>query len=1461
MTQTDIKPKRRIPWTPVAVIAGLALVTFVSWWLLGRKVWTDDRGVKVVDGQAKLREVLWDPPKPLGELFEGDQHYEPSFSPDGSELYFVKGKPAHNADIFVSYRRNNQWTKPEPVAAINTPYDELGPRVSADGKFLLFYSDRPGGFGGYDIWASPRTKEGWGKPFNLGPNVNSEFNEFTPDATPDGKHLIFATNRVAAKRQQLQNWRATIRENDDSDYDLWIAELQEPGAAAAEVARPLGEPPTSNPATGPSTEPANVSETTTTSPSGTTESVATTQPTAPTIDSTSALTIPTTAPATVATTQPTTLPALSSEPISPELTFGPAHEIPGINTPFVEGASCMSPAGDFLYFASNRPGGFGKFDIWRCRVSTDWKFGPVENAGAEINSADNETDPALAFNGYRLIFSSDRGSTDGVYRLFSSDSREVYSMRQLRPLPHVGRSFWIFLASVLAMIPLLFMLRGWDSGKLSILQRCLLISLLVHVLLCLWLSFVTLMGIPVPGAKALGLEVTINLNPSPEIEEGTAIRRQSTTGDLPTMGAPPSAQRVMQTPLETAMARGPVDVALPRANVMPEPTMAAADVTRNLPPVKPDSVAPQAAAPQAELPQNDAPDVHIHSPAALTQADARPQVQPTAAPAARAATESPTIQPRPVPTPAAPVAQANPAPLPLEPGPLARPNLPAGGITSVAHVTTEVSPTSTSAPLVNIAQNPAAKVVGNDAAPAASAAAPSATSPGRLQTASAQVTQGAKASVIPADAPLRPDAAQNATPSIVTPGAFKPAAGPVVEGAAAPGTSNLVSAPDVNAPKPATPPIRVASGRPDAPVAQEASVGQVRQGSAVASAKATGIEVPVPRAATAQAASVGGPVVAGVSDSVRPIAAGPTTLPSQAIAANIIPAPASPQVNIPEAAAPGPRAAVADRPLLTDAAGPAATSSGPIANAAAPSASGPSQVGVANAPIRPDAGSSIAAAEVPATASTGVRGVVVPGVSGPSAAIPDAIEGPTISLPAPMAGLPSPSPAAAGAGPNAPEPVAGALAGKQTLHGPQGGGKTNVPIEIPGPVLAGAQLPKESGSGLDPVSARPHFTQVASTPAPRVDFDPLPSDINAGKLNAPDSPFQMRAPEVHRPIIEKLGGNKQSEDAVARALFWLSENQERNGRWTIIFDRRGGGRRGTQHDTALTGLSLLAFLAQDNRPDKAGPYRETVTRGLDYLVSAQRPDGDLRGDSPGGGANQSNMYDHGIATYAMAEAAILSHDPRYIAAALKGAEFIVKAQNQQSGGWRYAPRESADTSVFGWQVMALHSAEQIGFVIPEQTKNGIDHYIEEATSGRYKMLAAYQPHAGPTPTMTAQMAFTRMLLGRQLSEDEMGEASDFLSRTPPSARDVDLYYWYYASLCMSQMKTPAWKTWNQKTRDALIAMQKPDGEHSGFWESNNRKGENVGRVFSTALGALTLEVYYRYMPLEHNAAPQIRKSE
>jgi hypothetical protein len=282
---------------------------------------------------------------------------------------------------------------------------------------------------------------------------------------------------------------------------------------------------------------------------------------------------------------------------------------------------------------------------------------------------------------------------------------------------------------------------------------------------------------------------------------------------------------------------------------------------------------------------------------------------------------------------------------------------------------------------------------------------------------------------------------------------------------------------------------------------------------------------------------------------------------------------------------------------------------------------------------------------------------------------------------------------------------------------------------------------------------------------------------------------------------------------------------------------------------ALTGLATLTFLASDHTPTRPGPYRDAVAAAVEYLLNNQRSNGDLRGRQAGGGADAGNMYDQGIATLALAEAALMTGDKRTIDGAMKGAAFIVKGQSRESGGWRYLPGEFGDTSVFGWQVMALHSAKQLGFEVPDVSRERALHYVRIASQGSLGSLAGYQPGMPPTLAMSAELLFARILLGEEVTEEMQQEASDFLTRRLPSARQADFYGWYYGSLSLLQLQNEAWTKWNQRTRETLIRMQKRGGEDDGCWEGNIQWADRGGRVFSTALGALTLEVYYRYLPI------------
>ncbi|WP_259069208.1 OmpA family protein [Mucilaginibacter sp. X4EP1] len=128
------------------------------------------------------------------EYNEGAQ----SLSQDGKFLFFTgcnRPDGLGRCDIYVAQKKGDDWGKPFDLSPpVNTPGWEAQPSISADGRTLYFVSNRAGGYGGYDIWKSTLTDKGWGEPENLGPNINTPYNEQSPFIHADDSTLYFCSN-------------------------------------------------------------------------------------------------------------------------------------------------------------------------------------------------------------------------------------------------------------------------------------------------------------------------------------------------------------------------------------------------------------------------------------------------------------------------------------------------------------------------------------------------------------------------------------------------------------------------------------------------------------------------------------------------------------------------------------------------------------------------------------------------------------------------------------------------------------------------------------------------------------------------------------------------------------------------------------------------------------------------------------------------------------------------------------------------------------------------------------------------------------------------------------------------------------------------------------------------------------------------------------------------------------------
>jgi len=226
------------------------------------------------------------------------------------------------------------------------------------------------------------------------------------------------------------------------------------------------------------------------------------------------------------------------------------------------------------------------------------------------------------------------------------------------------------------------------------------------------------------------------------------------------------------------------------------------------------------------------------------------------------------------------------------------------------------------------------------------------------------------------------------------------------------------------------------------------------------------------------------------------------------------------------------------------------------------------------------------------------------------------------------------------------------------------------------------------------------------------------------------------------------------------------------------------------------------------------------------------------------------MYTQGIATIALAESYAMTADAALADRVQRAVRFIHRARNPQAGGWRYDPGQAGDTSVLGWQVMALKSASRAGVAVPEEAFKHARLWLDRVSRDGNPGLYSYREGEEPTPSMTAEALFAQQLLGQMPTEARMLESVKFvLDHLPDWDQEAPTYFWYYASLALFQHQGDAWKTWNAALSQQLIEHQRSDGRAAGSWDPSDEWSRLGGRVYQTAICTLMLEVYYRYLPM------------
>jgi hypothetical protein len=353
----------------------------------------------------------------------------------------------------------------------------------------------------------------------------------------------------------------------------------------------------------------------------------------------------------------------------------------------------------------------------------------------------------------------------------------------------------------------------------------------------------------------------------------------------------------------------------------------------------------------------------------------------------------------------------------------------------------------------------------------------------------------------------------------------------------------------------------------------------------------------------------------------------------------------------------------------------------------------------------------------------------------------------------------------------------------------------------------------------------------------------------------PSVPFTGRQGAEKAKLVRREGGSVESEKAVERGLDWLARHQDKSGRWGMDPRPHCKGSKcppsaHVDSDVAATGLALLPMLGAGHSHLAAGRYQANIKQGLDWLIAIQKEDGEL---FTGGGGN-SLMYSHAIGAMALCEALGVTGDRRLRGPAEKAVAFIVKSQNPDDGGWRYNPRDAGDTSVFGWQMLALRSAQLSGIKVPPQTLAGATKYLDKAATDPSMTSYAYTPGSGASPVMSAEALLMRQYLGWPRESKELSNGVKHMAQHLLKVEERNIYYWYYATQLLHNMQNLAWKEWNPKIRNYLVSTQVGGtGCDRGSWSPakpvGDRWGSEAGRHYLTAMSVLTLEVYYRYLPL------------
>ncbi len=344
------------------------------------------------------------------------------------------------------------------------------------------------------------------------------------------------------------------------------------------------------------------------------------------------------------------------------------------------------------------------------------------------------------------------------------------------------------------------------------------------------------------------------------------------------------------------------------------------------------------------------------------------------------------------------------------------------------------------------------------------------------------------------------------------------------------------------------------------------------------------------------------------------------------------------------------------------------------------------------------------------------------------------------------------------------------------------------------------------------------------------------------------------------------GASKESDAAVRRALGWLARHQAKDGSWGAVDYtercKKDGCKPNPGEETytlAVTAMSVCAFLGAGHTPlskEKEGDlvFGDVVKAGLEWIVKRQGGDGSFDHRT------MKYMYGEAWATLAVVEAASMVKESPWQEPAQLAVGAIEAAQNPNSG-WRYSSRcGDSDTSVTMNCLQALAVAKMGGFAVRDAAINGgrawFDSVTDQAGKAGYThkgtgkvFMPGKNENFDHHETLAMGAGFARALTGSKA--DDLAAVVDLAANDRPAwdENKRDYYYWYWGTLALFQVegaKGDGWKKWNAAVEKALVDNQETGGCKDGSWGPGDRWSSEGGRIYATAMNALTLETPYRY---------------